>query len=101
MNTSAQESAPYRQIHEPGHTIPRSHVDGWHCVQILEEFGMGKLWRYVAHHMLWSFVLGYTFLLISVIMGLYQGVDGVSRSVMIAFYTAAPFYAVFRFADSL
>lgn len=62
------ESGPYRQLHEPDHTMPRYRLDGWHSVQVLEEFGIGRLWRFVAFHMLWTFVLGYICLIVSVIL---------------------------------
>jgi len=99
MDTSAQNSAPYRQMHEPGHTMPRGHLDGWGGVDILEDFGMDKLWRYVAHHMLWNFVLGYICLVISVILWVCakESTALVVPVVMIAFCTAAPVYGFLRF----
>ena len=99
MDTEAHNSVPYLQIHEPNHPVPRDHLDGWHGVQILEEFGMDKLWRYVAHHMLWNFVLGYICLFMSVIIWVFSKESPalIVPIVVIAVCTAFPVYGFLRF----
>jgi hypothetical protein len=103
MDTIAEGSSPYFQIHKPDHKMPRSHLDGWHGVQILEEFGMDRLWRFVAHHMLWNFVLGYICLVMSVILWVCakESTALVVPVVMIAACTAAPVYGFLRFIAPL
>ena len=99
MATGAPKSSPYLQIHEPDHMMPRYHLDGWHGVQILEEFGMDRLWRYVAHHMLWNFVLGYICLIMSIILWV-CGKESMALAVptvVVAVGTAATVYGFLRF----
>ena len=68
-------------------------------MELLEEFGMGKLWKYVAHHMLWSFVLGYICLLASTILWVVgrEMTALIVPIVVIALGTAAPVYGFLRF----
>lgn len=68
MVVGDSESEPYLQVQEKGHMMHKYHLDGHHSLQIIEEFGMDRLWRYVAYHMLWNFVLGYLCLVLSVII---------------------------------
>ncbi len=99
MVTCASRSVPYLQIHEPDHMMPRGHLDGWHGVPILEEFGMDRLWRYVAHHMLWNFVLGYICLIMSIILWVcgMESTALVVPIVVVAVGTAGPVYGFLRF----
>ena len=93
------ESGPYRQIHEPDHMMSRDLLDGWHGVQILEEFGIGRHWKFVAHHMLWNFVLGYICLIMSIVLWVCgrESPALVIPVVVIAVGTAAPVYEFLRF----
>ena len=99
MAIGAPKSAPYLQIHEPDHTMPRYHLDGWHGVEILEEFGMNRLWRYVAYHMLWNFVLGYICLVVSIVIWVCGREEPALfiPIVLIAVGTAVPVYGFLRF----
>ena len=79
--------------------MPRGHLDGWHGVQILEEFGMDRLWRYVAHHMLLNFVLGYIYLIMTIVLWV-CGKESMALAVLIvvvAVGTAVKVYGFLRF----
>ncbi len=99
MAIGASKSVPYLQIHEPDHMMPRDHLDGRHSLDIIEAFGMDKLWRYVAHHMLWNFVLGYICLVLSVIMWVIgkESKELIIPIVVVAVGTAFPVYGFLRF----
>jgi len=55
---------------------------------------MDRLWRYVAHHMLWNFVLGYICLLWVCVQ---ESTALVIPVVMIAVGRSPPFYGFLRF----
>ena len=72
-------------------------------MEILEEFGMDWLWRYVARHMLWNFVLGYIYLAMLVIIWV-RGKESMVLVVpiaVIAVCTAAPVHGSLRFIAPL
>lgn len=91
--------APYHQIHNPNYRMPYDRLDGWHDVQMLEEYGIGRLWRVVAFHMLWNFVLGYICLIMSVIMWVCgrEMPALIIPIVVIAVGSALPVYGFVRF----
>ena len=99
MAIGPSESVPYLQLHEPGRMMPRDHVDGRHSLDIIEAFGMDKLWKYVAHHMLWNFVLGYICLVLSVIIWVFgrESKELIIPIVVVAFGTAFPVYGFLLF----
>jgi hypothetical protein len=99
MAIDAPESVPYLQIHEPDRAMHRDHLDGCHGLQVLEEFGIDRLWRYVAHHMLWNFILGYICLILSIIMWVCgrESPALVVPLVVVAVGTALPVYGFLRF----
>ena len=68
-------------------------------MEIIEAFGMDKLWKYVAHHMLWNFVLGYICLVLSVIIWVFgrESKELIIPIVVVAFGTAFPVYGFLRF----
>ena len=93
------ESGPYRQIHDPDYKMPYNRLDGWHDVQMLEEFGIGRLWKAVAYHMLWCFVLGYICLVMSIILWVCaREIPAlIVPVVVIGVGTALPVYGFLRF----
>ena len=99
MSIRDPESGPYRQIHDPDYKMPYNRLDGWHDVQMLEEFGIGRFWRVVAFHMLWNFVLGYICLIMSVIMWVCgrEMPALIIPIVVIAVGSALPVYGFIRF----
>ena len=60
---------------------------------------MDRLWRYVARHMLWNFVLGYICLFMSVIIWVFakESTELIVPIVVIAVCTALPVYGFLRF----
>ena len=99
MAAGDSKSDPYLQVHESDHMMRRYHLDGLHGLEIIEEFGMDRLWRYVAHHMLWNFVLGYICLVLSVIIWVVgkESKELIIPVCVVAIGAAFPVYGFLRF----
>jgi len=93
------ESGPCGQIYEPKRMMPRYFLDGRNGLRILEEFGIGGHWKFIARHMLWNFVLGYICLIMSIVLWVCgrESPALVIPVVVIAVGTAAPVYEFLRF----
>jgi hypothetical protein len=96
MAIGAPKSAPSVQIHEPDHVVPQGRLNGRHCVQVLERYGINRLWRYVAYNMLSNLVLGYICFVTSIIICVWESPALVILAVVIAAGSAVSGYRLLR-----
>ena len=68
MALGDENSLPYQVLRDPGKRFPYEALNGTWDINLLQTYGMGKVWASMAYYMVVSFVSGFICLFISILL---------------------------------